>query len=93
MGNITADNCGPDWPYQYTENDVPGRAPCLTKEDIDDSFPCSSTNNINWFLNTLNDCYAESNIMFNQDNFVDVFSNKKYYKGKETHSIIFSLLT
>ena len=57
-------------------------APCLTKEDMEENFPCSSTRNINWFLNTMNDCFAESNVIMNQDNFMDVFGNAHYYNGK-----------
>ena len=80
--NITIHNCGPNWPHQHTKSETPGKVPCLTGEDVDENFPCSSTRNINWFLNTLNDCYAQSNIIVNQNNFMDVLGNSKYYNGK-----------
>ena len=81
-GNNTVINCGPNWPYKHTDNDVTGLAPCLTKEDMEENFPCSSTRNINWFLNTMNDCFSESNIIVNQDNFMDVLGNSHFYNSK-----------
>ena len=82
-GYSTVNNCGPNWPFKHTDNDVPGLAPCLTEKDMEENFPCSSTRNINWFLNTMNDCFSESNIIVNQDNFMDVLDNSHFYNGKD----------
>ena len=79
--NITLDNCGSNWPEQHNVDDVSGLAPCLEEKDKDKNFPCTTTKNINWFLNTMNDCFSQSNVIFNQDNFIGVLGNSQYYKG------------
>jgi len=82
------DNCGSNWPEQHNVDDIPGLAPCLEEKDKDEDFPCTTTKNINWFLNTMNDCFSQSNVLFNQDNFIDVLGNSQYYKGLDIISYL-----
>ena len=89
---ITEDNCGPNWPPQHNPEDVPGLAKCRSEEDKDADYPCTSTRNMNWFLNTLNECFAQPNVIVNQNNFLDVLQNSHLYKGTSTGKIIVGIL-
>ena len=75
--NHTIDNCSANWPLQHNVDDVQGLAPCLGEEDRNENFPCTSTKNIN----TMNECFSQSNVIFNHNNFIDVLDNSQFYNG------------
>ena len=89
--NHTLNNCGENWPIQHNVDNVQGLSPCLREEDRNENFPCTSTKNINWFLNTMNECFSQSNVIFNHSNFIDVLDNSQYYNGLYLSHIHYAL--